>query len=241
MPYDALFLLNVAGPEPSKIMPFLDAGRPVIIFLGNRVSPEAYNRMSFFPWKIRGMREANAQSPERITTIDYSHEALRQFSEVGRESLAGAAFHRYFKVDEGNKPLLAFADKAPLLLQASFGKGKIFLYTSSADADWNDLPVKAAYVPLVQGILKNAVALAEGDATKGKDIGKPAIPAEESDLAKLSSEDIGRQFTGMDVQVKEYDVSASARMQGSRQELWTYLLGFLLLVVAIETGVANRL
>jgi hypothetical protein len=83
--------------------------------------------------------------------------------------------------------------------------------------------------------------LARGSSPAGRGIGEPAIPPEESDLGKLTDEDIRKQFSGMGVQVKEYDEAASGRMRGSRQELWTYLLGFLLLVLALEMGVANRL
>jgi hypothetical protein len=240
-PYEVLCLLNVAKPRPSKLVAFLDAGNPVFIFLGDRILPEEYNSMPLFPWRLREIREANAQRPENITRVDYSHEALKQFSGAGRESLEGAAFRRYFKVDSATKTLLALGNRDSLLLESPFGKGKIFLYTSSADADWNDLPLKAAYVPLLQGLMKEAAGLARGAAPADRGIGEPAIPPEESDLGKLIDEDIRKQFSGTAVQVKEYNEAASGRMRGSRQELWTYLLGFLLLVLAVEMGVANRL
>jgi hypothetical protein len=239
--YEALFLLNVAKPRPSRITAFLDAGNPVFIFLGDRVLPEEYNSMPFFPWRLRGTREANAQRPESITKVDYSHEALQQFSGAGRESLEGALFRQYVKVEAAAKMLLALGNRDPLLLESSFGKGKIFLYTSSADADWNDLPLKAAYVPLVQGMLKEAVGLTRGLAQADRGIGEPAIPPGESDLAKLIDEDVRKQFSGIGVQVREYTEGTSSRMRGSRQEFWPYLLGFLLLVLAVEMGVANRL
>jgi hypothetical protein len=240
-PYEALYLLNVAKPRSLTIAAFLDAGNPVFIFLGDRVLPEEYNSIPLFPWRLRGMREANAQKPESITTVDYSYEALQQFSRAGRESLEGAAFRQYFTVAAGTKTLLALGNRDPLLLESSFGKGKMFLYTSSADADWNDLPLKASYVPLIQGTLKEAVGLTRGSALADREIGEPAIPPEESDLAKLADEDIRRQFSGMGVQVKEYKEGVSSQMRGSRQEFWPYLLGFLLLVLAVEMGVANRL
>jgi hypothetical protein len=226
--YEALFLLNVAKPEPSKIAAFLDAGNPVLIFLGDRVLPGEYNSIPQFPWRLREIRE-------------YGHEALKQFSEAGGESLEGAAFRSYYRVDPSTKVLLALENKDPLLLESPFGKGKILLYTSSADADWNDLPLKAAYVPLLQGILKEAVGLAKSADLAGRGLGETAIPPEESDLGKLADDDVRKQFSGMDVQVKEYSEGVSSQMRGSRKELWTYLLGFLLLVLVIETGMANRL
>ncbi len=240
-PYEVLYLLNVAKPRPSAIAAFIDAGNPVFIFLGDRVLPEEYNSIPLFPWRLRETREANAQRPESITTIDYNHEALKQFSRAGRESLESALFRQYFKVAGGTRTLLALDNRDPLLLESSFGKGKIFLYTSSADADWNDLPLKAAYVPLIQGALKEAVGLTRRSVLADREMGEPAIPPEESDLAKLTDEDIRRQFSGIRVQVKDYKEGVSGQMRGSRREFWPYLLGFILLVLAVEMGVANRL
>ena len=188
-PYEALFLLNVAKPQPSNIAAFLDAGKPVFIFLGDRILPEEYNNIPLFPWRLGGIKEA-APRPESIARVDYGHEALKQFFGAGRESLQGAAFRRYFQVTGGTRTLLTLGNKDPLLLESPFGRGKIVLYTSSADADWNDLPLKAAYVPLIQGALKGATGLAKGEGMTAGSLGEPGIPPEESDLGKLDDEDV---------------------------------------------------
>jgi hypothetical protein len=83
--------------------------------------------------------------------------------------------------------------------------------------------------------------LAKSGNLADRGLGEPAIPPEESDLGKLNEDDVRKQFSGMDVQVKDYNEGVSGQMRGSRKELWTYLLWFLLLVLVIETGMANRL
>jgi hypothetical protein len=45
----------------------------------------------------------------------------------------------------------------------------------------------------------------------------------------------------MEVRIKDYKEGFSGQLRGTRQELWTYLLGFILLVLVVEMGVANRL
>ncbi len=101
-----------------------------------------------------------------------NHESLRSFSGPAGESLRKASFHRYFRIDGSGKNLLTLGNKDPLLCEADLGKGKLFLFTSSADLDWNDLPLKAAYLPFIQGLLKEAVGLGRESFPKGIRIGQ---------------------------------------------------------------------
>ena len=157
--YDALFLLNVSRPQASRMASFLEAGKPVFIFLGDRVIPEEYNSLPLFPWRLGGVKEAGDSKPARIAQANYDRESLRPFAGVKGESLKGAGFRRYFKIEGSTKNLLTMENNDALLVQAELGKGTLFLFASSADLDWNDFPLKAAYLPLIQGLLKEAVAL----------------------------------------------------------------------------------
>jgi hypothetical protein len=66
-------------------------------------------------------------------------------------------------------------------------------------------------------------------------------PLEESDLGKRIDDEIGKQLSGMQVKVVEYKEGSPNQVRGGRQDLWPYFLGFLLLVLAVELGVANKL
>jgi len=155
--YDTIFLLNAAKPYPSRLASFLELGRSVFIFLGDRVSPQEYNAFTLLPWRIGELKDLGQKS-ERISQIDPGHEALNAISR-GSESLKNASFRCYFKIEGSTRNLLTLGNQDPLLVEAGIGRSKLFLFTSSADLDWNDLPLKAAYLPLVQGLLKEAVGL----------------------------------------------------------------------------------
>jgi hypothetical protein len=170
-PYDAIFLLNTAKPYPSRLASFLESGKPVFIFLGDRVSPEEYNAFTILPWRI-GERRDLGQKPARIAQIHLSSEALHSLSR-GNESLRHASFHRYFKIEGSTKNLLTFGNHDPLLVEATIGKSKLFLFASSADLDWNDLPLKAAYLPMIQGLLKESVGLTGSSLPAGLSVGEP--------------------------------------------------------------------
>ncbi len=270
--YDAVFFLNVARPHPSKLNQALDSGRSVFIFLGDRILPEEYNNASLFPWRIGGLRETEDGRPEKIAQVEESHPGLTPFSGMGGESLRSASFRRYYKIEGSTKNLLTLRNKDPLLVEGSLGRGKLFLFASSADLDWNDLPLKAAYLPLIQGLLKAAVELSKDSLPASIRLGEtfeektqpvqiegpeggPGIykfithsdelrlgvnpPFEESDLSKVTDEEMNKKFGGVDVKVVEYKEGVLSGGHAARVEIWPFLLAFVMVVLGIEMGVAN--
>jgi hypothetical protein len=269
-PFDAIFLLNAAKLYPSRLASFLELGRPVFIFLGDRVSPEEYNAFTLLPWRIGELRDLG-QKPERIAQIDPGRDALNSLSR-GNESLKSASFRRYFKIEGSTRNLLTLGNKDPLLVEAEIGKSRLFLFTSSADLDWNDLPLKAAYLPLIQGLLKEAVGLTGSSLPAGLRVGEPfkeqvrpvqirgphggpgiyqfSLPSgdvrrgvnppyEESDLAKMAEGELQKKFGTIAVKVIEYQEGTLKDLHAGRKELWPFLLAFLMVVLAVEMGLAN--
>jgi hypothetical protein len=169
--YDVLFLLNVAKPDLSRLASFLEREKPVFLFLGDRIVPEAYNKFSLAPWQIRELNDLG-ENAAKITQMDSSRQTLRSMVRLG-DSLKSASFRRYYRIEGTAKNLLTFKNQDPLLLEADPGKSKLFLFASSADLDWNDLPLTAAYLPLLQGLVKEAVGLTEASLPAGIKVGEP--------------------------------------------------------------------
>jgi len=269
--YDSLFLLNVARPNFSRLASFLEMGRPVFIFLGNRIDPEIYNRFSLAPWQIFGLNDP-AQTVAKTTSIG-SLEGDLKFLKALEENLKRASFKRYFKVEGPAQNLLVLTNQNPLLVTAKAGKSRLFLFTSSADLDWNNLPLKAAFVPFLQGLVKEAVgrgtSLPKGiqigasfsDHARSFQIkgsrGGPGIfqfrlptgelwravntPYQESDLTKVSVDALEKKFGPTDIKVVEYEEGGLKDLQKNPKKLWPILLGFLLAVLALEMILANNI
>jgi hypothetical protein len=266
--YEALLILNVFHPQASRLSSFLESSKPVFIFLGNRVVPEEYHNIPLFPWRIQEVVDRQ----EKIAQADERHHSLKSFSGAGGGSLRNASIRRYFKIEGSRKNLLTLENKDPLLVEAEDGRGKLFLFSSTADLDWNDLPLKAAYLPLIQGLLKEAVGLDKGSLPSPIRFGEPFeekvpfhqlvgpqggpgiyqfalpsgevrrsinVPSEESDLGKVSEMEMKKRFGKGDVKVVEYKESMKGRLRGGRKEAWPFILAFLLIVLAVEMGVAN--
>jgi hypothetical protein len=84
-----------------------------------------------------------------IGEIDATHPALR-----GVDELRAAQFTRYLPVEPGtaDRVLIRLDDGTPLLLEATVGSGRVLLFTSSLDREWNDLAVQPVFVPFMAGI-----------------------------------------------------------------------------------------
>jgi hypothetical protein len=67
------------------------------------------------------------------------------------------------------------------------------------------------------------------------------VPPEESDLGKISDTEMKKRFGNTDVRVVEYRESLKGRLQGGRKEIWPFILGFLLIVLAAEMGLASKI
>ena len=270
--YEVIVWMNAARLQGSQLASLLGSGKSILLFLGDQVVPDEYNRIPLFPWRIREMNVARIGKPERIAQVDDRLDFLKPFSGPGGESLRAASFHRYFKVEGNMKSLLIFGNQDPLLVESEIGKSKILLFTSSGDLDWNDLPLKAAYLPLIQGMIREAIGTFGdsipstirfgepfGEKTPATQIagpeGGPGIyqffpspgevrqgvntPFEESDLGKLTEEEVRKKFGKKDINIVKYKEGGGGNLQTNRKEIWPFLLAFLLMVLGVEMVVAN--
>ena len=98
---------------------------------------------------LRTNPQMGAQASLSVGEVDTTHPALR-----GVEELRSANFTRAVSVEptEADRVVMRLADGTPLLLERSIGSGRVLLFTSSLDKEWNDLPLQPAFVPLMAGI-----------------------------------------------------------------------------------------
>ena len=84
-----------------------------------------------------------------VGAIDVSHPALR-----GIGTLRGARFFRHTPIQPTatDAVLISLDNGAPLLIESELGNGRVLLFTSSLDREWNDLAVQPVFVPLVAGL-----------------------------------------------------------------------------------------
>jgi hypothetical protein len=168
--YDVVFLLNVRAPgaKAAELRRLVERGGGLFIALGDQVDPDGYGAElgDLLPLRLhlvktaaeRGAAGAETRAA-RIAEVAWEDPALAIFQGVAREGLLGARFFRYVlthpagrKDGGGEAPrvLAAFDDGAPALVEARRGAGRVLLFTSSADRDWNDWPIRTSFLPAMQ-------------------------------------------------------------------------------------------
>ncbi len=176
--YPLVVLANVEAPSPGdaeKLEQYVDRGGNLLVFLGDRVNPDAYNRLlagrshmhgGLLPATL-GARVGNSAAAGRapapdassnevgyVAAVDYNHPALATFEDPKFGNLATVSFRAFYRLEptEGAAVLMrvtAGGAGAPLLLEKPFGQGRVVLFASTADRDWTDFPLKSIYLPWV--------------------------------------------------------------------------------------------
>ncbi|MCL2178241.1 MAG: BatA and WFA domain-containing protein [Proteobacteria bacterium] len=155
--YSVVFMLNTPPPPKeatTALKAFVEAGGGLWVSLGDNLQLEAWNQAmaAFLPRPLRWLKGTSA----KISPPQSPHPVLQPFIGEGLEGLLAARFSRYALLEahaEEAKPmevLLRLDEGAPLLVAHALGRGQVLTYASSADRDWNDLPLRTAFLPLIQ-------------------------------------------------------------------------------------------
>jgi hypothetical protein len=137
-------LLDAA--QAAALTDYVEDGGRVLLAAGPRSS--SLTMLPVTGQTLRTNPQMGAATRVAIGEVDATHPVLR-----GVDELRAANFWRSINVEPaGSQVLMSLADGTPLLLERTLGQGRVLLFTSSLDREWNDLPVQPAFVPLMAGI-----------------------------------------------------------------------------------------
>ncbi len=175
-PFDVVCLCNVAQfsrPEVDALEDFLKQGGGVIVFSGDQVMAENYNRLlhvdgqGLLPAAV-GEAVGDASKKESafaFNPLGYRHPLLSEFRNQADTVVAGltrASTWRYHKLtlpkDTKAQVALAFENGDPALIEAPRHRGAVFQAATTADADWTNWPVHQSYPPIMQRMVLEAAA-----------------------------------------------------------------------------------
>jgi hypothetical protein len=133
--------------EIAALTDYVQSGGRALLALGPRSA--GLTTVPLSGETLRSGQQLGASATVSIGEIDTAHPALR-----GLDDLRSAKFTRYVGVEPGadDRVLIRLDDGAPLLIERTLGAGRVLLFTSSLDREWNDLPVQPVFVPFVAGL-----------------------------------------------------------------------------------------
>jgi hypothetical protein len=164
--FSVIFLANVGKVTSSlreRLTNFVREGGGVVFSLGDNVNAQEYNlnfdnllpaELVEVKGKSKGERKFKA-----IDFQDFTHPILQVFAQGKEGDLTRTRFYQYFatQVKPSAKVVLGLADGLPLLIEGELpypGSGKVLLFTSTLDRDWNNLPTKPVFLPLIQQMVR---------------------------------------------------------------------------------------
>jgi hypothetical protein len=161
--WDVVFLCNVKAPAESgavaQLREFVQHGGGLFLSLGDNVDPDAYDQAfgDLLPQPLQVIRTApRADEGEHLQRARSGHPVLAPLIGLGKDdALAAARFTRYglFKptaADGDRDVLLHFESGAPAMIEKKLGEGRVLLFASTIDRDWNDLAIQPIFLPLLQ-------------------------------------------------------------------------------------------
>ena len=170
--YEAVVLANV--PDVSKaaldsLRVYVDRGGGLIIFPGSRTNVGFYNenlgkKFALLPATF-GELHGKPDQREKFFTLqskEYTHPIVSIWSDPNAGTLASAHFYSAYELvpDAGHtaqageaQVVLKYSDGTPAVMERTWGRGRVILFSSSANTAWNDLPLHPAYLPLIDRTL----------------------------------------------------------------------------------------
>ena len=164
-------------------------GGILFITLGDQVDVKFYNEKlgNLLPVRIETLLEAKSD-PFHFKLRADGHSVFKVFSAKSLKEMEGIRFNSLYKVEprEGKEMTIPmnFGGQIPAVVETLAGKGKVILYTSSIDRDWNDFPIQPTFLPWIQRWVKYATHGMDASTRHDLLIGEPFEEAGESMLVQ---------------------------------------------------------
>ncbi len=168
--YDVVVLANaekVPRASVTELRAFVEGGGGLLLTVGDQVKPEGWNPLfgELLPRQLRSTKVlAGQDDPDapiklvRLGSPDRTHPVFRVFDLPGGESLGSVRVYSYMLLDpnpvDATQIVLSYSDGAPALLERPLGEGRVALLTTTLDRDWTDLPIRTAFLPMMQRYLR---------------------------------------------------------------------------------------
>ncbi len=198
--YRAVVLTDVAqvtDKDADRLQKFVKQGGTLMIFMGDHVNGDTYNRLllprQLMPGKLIA-RKTDTQVDAKGFTFDFNpqgnvHRLLNIFKSGGHYGLDTTRIYTYYQCDlppdSKAEHVLDYltadngksgAPKDVAMTLDYLGRGRVVFCSTSADPKWTSLPAKPAYLALMQSLIAETVNV--GDGWMNVAVGQPLeVPA----------------------------------------------------------------
>ena len=158
-------ILADSSPLPAEtalsLRKFLERGGGVLAFLGPGTEEDSFLRISSrLGLKAGGVvgDQGGESRTFTLTGLDRRHPALAPlFATSPPVQLGLARIYRYRRLSAlppGARVLARFSGGDPALVEVRFGRGRLVVFATTANPEWNDLAWRVSYVPFLHSLVQ---------------------------------------------------------------------------------------
>ncbi len=173
---DVLILADVArfsSSEADRIKTYVAAGGGLIVTVGDNFEADVYEQhlggeVGLIPCNfVQAVGDAFDREQFRVlATVKYEHPIFAPFKDPNHGDFGKARFYRVFQAvptadatvlaayDDGSPALFEKSYSDPRTVSAARTPGRVLCFTSTIDREWNDLPIRAVYLPFLHEAIK---------------------------------------------------------------------------------------
>jgi hypothetical protein len=225
--FDIVMLANVGelGTQQAKpLRSFVEMGGGLVVFLGKRVDAFDYGRkmvadgVHLLPGELLDVvRPAQDVAGFGVEAAPGGHVLAGIVGALPEELVRQATIGRFFnlKLHEGSRAILNIAGSdMPLLAEKRLGRGRVLLWTTTADREWNEMVIHPLYPILMNEMVTYLTEQAyERPLVVGQAMAIPLAAEVAQDTAGIILPD----GTETSVGVERHEGQATVRFAGTAQ------------------------
>ncbi|HWI18524.1 MAG TPA: BatA domain-containing protein, partial [Vicinamibacterales bacterium] len=148
-----VMLLNdvpISDATAAKLVTFVEGGGGLLLALGQRASwPQA--RAQWLPVTIGQTVDRTRGAAARLSGMEFGHAIFEPFRAPRSGDFASARFYSYRALTAAKDAsvLARFDTGEPALVERTAGRGRVLVFASTLDLNWNDLALKPMFLPFV--------------------------------------------------------------------------------------------
>ncbi|HEY2434769.1 MAG TPA: BatA domain-containing protein [Vicinamibacterales bacterium] len=157
--------VQVSDELADRLGRFVSAGGGLLIAAGPHATWPAHAG-AVVPALLGDVVDRTTSVPSRLGALEFSHPVFELFRAPRSGDFSAARFYGYRATGQPAGQVLArFDDGTAALLERKVGAGRVLVWTSTLDLSWNDMPVKAVFLPFVQTLTKYLADYSEAPAS----------------------------------------------------------------------------